>query len=755
MKQYRKAVLRFFSDYIQAQPPHLYQVSETPFFEHLLISLQRDTSTTVVSAALTALIMLLPHMPSALVPHLPNLFNVYARLLFWDRERTGAEDLTSGEQPGSDAQGEWKACIYDPTTEGLFVGHLSQYYTILYGLYPINFMDYIRKPQRYLRHANIANAEEIEVQPTEIRQQSEHFRRSHLLHRNFYTLTIESEKTDFSRWIKCDAAEVVTECIGLCTTEEGDMTTDNVSVSMHDARAAEASQSLSRKKSETLLLSSSLSKVDSWRKAQMSNLDPAVPASTLARPPSQSSQPSSREVSKQHADNNAHLPKSPSNSQLQDLIKSNKAIKSGLNQSLANDSVASLTLSHADSSPDKSMPPPAVPHSNDSPVPTSDFGAQISYLQNQVLLLQTELRFERYLKQQHITHIGDLRRRHVTEAATEAETQDLIMTSRNLKTRYEEAKKAEMQVRKESERSRAMVKNREADFYTKMKNLRTESKETHSELDKARDELQAAKDECAKLRNMVCDAEVRELNWKQDTQIIEIHRAEVERLKEENSRLTLVERDHQAQELEREEIVNSATKATSKAKELESKLEAQVGEVQRTKALFQSQVAALQEQLSEAQDERSRPNANANLAVESALAASRAKQAELQKQNDLLLRKYKVLQSSLLDMSSAAPLTQESGNARSQTVDSPASKPTSPVSVRPRPFRSNTTQGSRHEGTSSSDSRSGAAASGGTHQPISPQRKDSVATQPVSRSPEQRYFGGKIHPRFQSLTRDC
>lgn len=744
MKLYRKPVLMFFIDYIQSQPPHLHQVAQTPFFEHLLTCLQHDTSTTIVAAALTALIMLLPNMPSALVPHLPTLFNIYARLLFWDRERTGAIELPSHE---SEQKSDWEVCVYDTVTEGLFVGNLSQYYTMLYGLYPINFMDYIRKPQRYLRHAN---ADDIEVQPTEIRHKSEIFRRCHLLHPNFFTLTIESEKTDFSRWIKSDAAEVVTDCIGLCTTAEVEQFVDNGFVL--EARSPDAAQFPGRKKSDPLLLSNSVSKVDSWRNAQFASIDGAG-APSMIRRASHSSQRSNRDGHdlklRQNAESPTPLTQSPSHTQLQDLIKSNKVIKSGLHQSLANESVASLTLSHADSAADRStgqsMPPPPIPHSSDSPAPTSDFRTQISYLQNQVLLLQTELRFERYLKQQHITHIGDLRSRQVEEAATEAETQNLIMMNRSLKSRYEDAKKAEMQVRKESEKSRALVKNREADFQTKMRNLREESKKTHAELNNVREELEIAKTERLKLRNMLSQAEVRELSWKQNMQSIEIHGAEIDRLKAEVERLTLSERDNQAKELARDEAVNEASQADTKIMELKMLLDAQRREVERTKTLFQSQVATLQEQLTEAQEERSRPNGSAHLAFEGALAASRAKQAELQKQNDLLHRKYKVLQSSLLDMNSAAPLPIEPSRSQDAELNQ-RSKIGSPTSTRPKAHRTATGPEGHHEGelvTFPIDGRSGPAISGGSHQPISPQRKDSSATQPRSRSPEQRYFGGE------------
>ncbi len=87
--------------------------------------------------------MLLPNMPSSIVPFLPTLFNIYARLLFWDRERStgidGSEEHTEPHSPPTDAT--WEPCVYSRDNDGTAIPHLLDYFTILYGLYPINFMD--------------------------------------------------------------------------------------------------------------------------------------------------------------------------------------------------------------------------------------------------------------------------------------------------------------------------------------------------------------------------------------------------------------------------------------------------------------------------------------------------------------------------------------------------------------------------------------------------------------------------------------
>ncbi|KAJ2971900.1 hypothetical protein NQ176_g7466 [Zarea fungicola] len=743
-REHRKPLLRFFCAFIQGQPPHLYQILETPLWTSLLVCLQLDKCTTVVSAALTALIMLLPHMPSDLVPHLPTLFNIYARFLFWEQERSG-----SIETPSLDAAATWESCPHEPDSEDFTIGHLGQYFSMLYGLYPINFMDYIRKPQRHLRHAETSESSSIEVQPTEIRHHSEQFCSIHLLHPNFYTLTIESEKTDFTRWMKCEAAEVVAGCMGLRTTTEADPFSESTLPQAHSADII-ASQDVGYAPqgvtSDPALLSSSVTKVDNWRKSQFSSADSVSSDRTpsmMIRRGSQSSQPSNRDSNDAKArfsDSPTQLTHSPSHTQLQDMIKSNKTIKSGLHQSLANDSVGSLALSHPDSNADKSvrdsMPPPPLPPTSGFVQPSGvDANTQVVQLQRRVLLLENDLSFERFLKQQHMTHIGELRRRQVVEAATEAETQNLIMTTRNLKSRYEEAKKAEMQVRKESEKSRTMAKKWETDFYNKMKNMREESKKTLAELEELQKELATSKEECSKLRILLCDSEVKELNWKQHMQSIEIHGVEMQRLREEVVRLTVSERDFQAKDLERQEAMKQAAETQNRLEELQMKLAAQEAEVQRTKKLFQSQLAALQEQLSTAQEERSRPGTNSDLAIEASLAASRAKQADLQKHFDLLQRKYTKLQSSLLDMNSAAlaPINTSHGTGRDSTEY--LSTSATPVMMKTATCGSSeSADANPYHVTPPLDPKIGAAL---TAVP-SPQGQE--ASDP-SRSPDQRHFG--------------
>src|SRR5690606_4200297 len=109
-----------------------------------------------------------------------------------------------------------------------------------------------------------------------------------------------------------------------------------------------------------------------------------------------------------------------------------------------------------------------------------------------------------------------------------------------------------------------------ADLSAKLKNLRQQSKETNSELQRVRRELEDAKSESDKLRKLVCVGEVKELNWKQNMQSVELHGVEIDRLKAEVERLSVSERDNQAKEQERLAAIEAAAAAESRAEALKA-----------------------------------------------------------------------------------------------------------------------------------------------------------------------------------------
>ncbi|EMR68496.1 putative tuberous sclerosis 1 protein [Eutypa lata UCREL1] len=491
---------------------------------------------------------------------------------------------------------------FDDTT----IPHLLSYFTILYGLYPINFVDYIRKPQRYLRHAEAPGSDDIEIQPSEMRHASERFRQCHLLHENFYTLTIDSEKTDFGRWIKSEPSEVVADCMALRLDLEP--TLDH---GIHGDVMPGASEFMT---DET--------DADSGTSALLSSGD-----SPMLR---------------------KQISSSGSQTHLQDMLNSNKVIKSGLSQSLANDSVPSLALSHQESVPER---PNSRLQQNlqvaDSPQPGAESASDDQYasLYRQILLLQVDLTFERFMKQQHLTHMGELRRRQVREAASEAETQNLIIANRHLKQRFEEARKSELQVKKESERSH------QKKWAIEETTLRTELESTRSEVDK--------------LVQLVCDAEVRELGLKQNMQSVESSVGELEMLRNEVERLTESERNLQARETEHRAAMTRSTEAESRAEMLDLRLKAFETELRQVHDSYQSQIDILNAKLQDAAKNSPGPKYEDILSkLNSSLAIARTRQQDLKKRIATLTRDNTALQGTIMELQTKLPSRSRSDSHR-------------------------------------------------------------------------------------------
>ncbi|RYP11036.1 hypothetical protein DL765_007912 [Monosporascus sp. GIB2] len=724
-KEYRARILTFLAEFVKSQPPHLHLILQTPLFGDLMNCLQHDTSTTVVSLALTVLTMVLPHMPSSLVPHLPTLFNIYARLLFWERELSTPLGVEKAEERRLSSHAPaWEKCTYSPGFDDSSIPHLLNYFTVLYGLYPINFMDYIRKPQRYLRHAEVPDSDDIEVQPTEMRHASERFRQCHLLHENFYTLTIESEKTDFGRWIKSEPSGVVADCMALRTVQDPTASHgihgDVASVApefMADETDAESGASALLSRSATMMRHSSQSSRQSLRDT------------SSARPPGESDSPV---LSRQTGSLG-------SQTQLQDMLNSNKVIKSGLNQSLANDSVPSLALSHQETASERAN----LQFAN-SPVSAAANASndQYAYLYRQILLLQVDLTFERFMKQQHLMHMGELRRRQVREAASEAETQNLIIQNRHLRQRFEEAKKSELQVKKESERSRTLAKRWEADITAKLRTLREEQKKWTVEEKALRTELESARSETDKLVQLVCDAEVRELRLKQNMQSVEISVSELERLREEVERLTESERNLQAKETERQVAMAQSTEAETRAETLSLQLKACETELQQVHDSYQSQINDLNARLRDAlKNSSGRPVKEDTVSkLEMCLALARAQQEELKRRIADMARERAAAQATIMELQSKIPSRRRSkrplpGVEADDSTDSDSKRTT--TSIRNR----------QHGGLSDPESFTGAASSYNATPPLRPVTPPGSHTQrPTTSSGAETPPGGGSSP---------
>ncbi|KAK4165868.1 tuberous sclerosis 1 protein [Cladorrhinum sp. PSN259] len=755
--RHRTSALCLLGDFVSSQPPHLHLILQTPLFGNILQSLQRDQSTTTITMALSSLMMIMPHIPSSLVQFLPILFNIYARLLFWDRNSYFSEvHAELGFEP---APGEvrWDKVLLDPDNDGATIPYLTNYFTMLYGLYPINFLDYIRKPHRYLRHAN--HADDIDVEATEIRDRSDRFRKQHLLHPNFYNLTIESEKTDLSRWIKSEAAEVLADCMALHIEPRHSPIDFPSAPSIPRGAGSIFSEGFDPEHGDMPLLgtpnNSSLHRPVSIDSPTLGPLNSRLDIGDLQ---SGRASPSGYDTSEPKSRGGGDSPTLPpqlapsaSHSRLQDLIHSNKAIRSGLHQTLTNDSVPSLLLSPQENGAEKSPGVVPFPQSSLQQGGTGvEAGDPVSLLYHQRLLLLNDLQYERFIKQQHMDHMGELRRKQVKVAATEAETQNLVMANRSLKQRMDDAKRSEAQIKKEFDHRRTMAKKWENDLTNKLQALRDEKKKWGLESTELKQQLEKARAECESLKRIVDETEKKMVESEQNLVAVDISTETIEKLKAEIARLSESEHAFQGKQLNMESAMQEAAAIEARAQQTLTDIAAMEGQFQQERRRYGAEIDALKAQVGEAKREKERqPSGIVAAGYENALAAARAKNTDIQKQYSALMKKYTDLQAELLNVQSALnERIGRSGNQPTLMRDASSESPSlggSPIAIRSRTQRGLSDpdgfDGMSHNSTPPLEPVSSSLGSV-IHRPLTPSGAPADSSGAGKLSPQaERYFG--------------
>ncbi|CAG8954715.1 hypothetical protein HYFRA_00004638 [Hymenoscyphus fraxineus] len=664
-KASRISILPLLCEFVRHGPPHLDQVLQTPLFDHLLQCLQADTSTRVISLAITALVMILPHIPNSASKHLPALFNIYSRMLFWDRERKKSDHkAVRGEQDSDDEESDqlggdknsWDKMSYLLDNEDNTVPELLHYFTFLYGLYPINFMSYIRKPQRYLRHAKFPGADDLDVEPTEIRARSETFRKVHVLHPNFFMMTIENELTDSNRWMKSTAADVVAECMALYSPIEEP---ENISAESRPNGTSRIASSENPANPESDLATPFQSRHNSWRNTQSTVAhhadDHALHTKASQSSISDAESPISPSESRPSSPTvPSRMLTSPSHNQLHELLNSQKPAKGSIYQTV-NDSAASLALSHHQDTAIKTnlhvdaylaslTSREAMPRSR-SPSLHPDSNLKVAYLQREIQLLRNDLNFERYLKHQHLSAIGQLRSRQIKQARGEAEIQNLINSNAIIKSKLEEAKNLNIQMRTETEKSKAHSRKWESELSAKLRILRDEQKKWIVEREERIKDLQLAKQRTEKLKNLVIESEARELASRQKVQSVESSLDELERLRAEVEILTVSLRTYEAGESEAVDAKESEEAALRQVEILKMQLLARDTEIVQSKQTFEGEIQKVKaEYENNKETERIRRQV-----IDEALAVSHHRIEQMQKVHDHLLKRFQATESQLME----------------------------------------------------------------------------------------------------------
>ena len=441
-----------------------------------------DRSTAVVSVALQCLVMLLPHIPVTVSSQLPRLFLIYSRCLCWEKFSSSSskaqkdhvtDDRVRRSSNSSDDEffsvdPSWKVLHSVPVWSDRTAPELLSYFTYLYGLYPLNFTSYIRKPRKYLKNASFPGADDFDLDQAVIRSRTEQYQRAHLLHPNFFNTTIEDELAD-NRWLKAEPSEVVAECLALYA---GTQTFPGIP---------------GPPPSEKLPALPEMAPLEELTQATQTRSGTASPTGSAPSVASSAWQNIS-----------TRLPTSATGSPVLHPVDKELRNKSSSGTMEGSSSIATN---------DFSRPATGVSTSGSA----SDDAA---YLQRELMLIRNELSFERYLKQQHIAAIGQLKRDRIKAVTMEAETATLINANRALQKKLGDANRFNEKMQKETQARKTHSRQSEDQLTSKIRALRaglTDQEALRAKLDKVADDAK-------QLRQLLVESESREFRMKQEVE---------------------------------------------------------------------------------------------------------------------------------------------------------------------------------------------------------------------------------------------
>jgi hypothetical protein len=613
------------------------------------------------------LIMFLPHITGSLTSeyHLAKLFLIYSRILCWDKlespDKANDDDGQQEEyvdddlEPGNRSDQPWEKADYSLEYQDTAPPTVLHYFTFLYGLFPLNFMSFIRKPWKFLRSIGFPVAEEVyHLDQDLIHSRTEPYRRVHLLHPNMFTTTIEDEMSE-NRWVKSDPADVVTECMELCVA---------ISTTLEDPGPAPTSKLPDLPIPNTADIPPAYLDDDSttannsgasWRNTQST----MFAASTTGQP----ELPETFEI--------------PPRSKSIKSVKSVKSIKSSKSSSpllKCRDVMDSPTLpplkqdkKHSFLDAPVAAPQRLVIHSprldsfsqpstntgSNSPLHSEFQNQSMASLQREIMLLRNDLNFERYLKLQHLTHIGQLQRKYIKEATAEAETQNLLNTNKTLKARLAKANELYAQLKKETFTSRSQSKKWEGELSSKIRSYRDDQKVWHSEEDSLRFDLKKTQSDYENLKKIVERAEAEQLKAQQRTRALEFEledygnvRRELEAVQEKVMMLEDQSREIDSLIQERNELRNDLEIANMR-------LNSREAERERAMKAYERRIMELESRLQSAEKNPSKPGqlpSSVQQMLDSALAANNAKLQQLKKTHYRLLDQYTELQMKCHDL---------------------------------------------------------------------------------------------------------
>lgn len=677
VKERRLQALSLLSSFVRLQPPHLHLVLETMVIKHLHTCLLVDNSSTVVHLALTILIMFIPHITSTLVTDLPTLFVIYARILCWDQYTKRGDRPNPGEQSESDQGSDPEAKLTlepDPTWDPIESAAEGEQYsapkanylfTFLYGLFPLNFMTFIRKPRRYLKMKGYAKSDQLDLHQNLIRTRTELHRVQHRLHPNFFTTTPEDELTD-NRWVKSDPAELVSECLGLCIA---------VSFTLNDpgppptAKLPALPKRLKKQHSRATIpagdedtLGLAISPIEDHR-PQSSNrntLSTTLTATSSANypldlakiPPRQSSHPSLLDHFGRPSRNASPHSKSFTEEMFESPTDAVPPTPRRAYPSAPPSPSRSASATPVNSTPKLQSFAQVLSR---FPIPSPDFpGGEIfntAILQREVMLLKNELTFEKFQKQKYLEQIGHLQRKNMSDISVETDTQTLMNKNRALKARLSKFDERYEQLKKEMAASRSQAKKYEDQLTAKLKALKEEEKQWQLENETLRHELSQARKECEELKKMIVESEQREYDSRNELGSLQIDLEEMGTIRTRLYDMSVKLREYEHRDLEFARAQETHHVLQSELESTRLKLTSGDAERERMRIKYEQKIFQLEANVRNAAQaatgnagiggigNQPMPNSIQQM-IDSALAASQNKVQQLKKQYAQLQHRY-------------------------------------------------------------------------------------------------------------------
>ncbi|KAK4049720.1 hypothetical protein OIV83_003995 [Microbotryomycetes sp. JL201] len=175
-----------------------YHVLQTPLLSNLINFCLTTPSPASIALGIKCLQIFLVALPVIIGDHLFGIMAVYARAVSWD-------------MPGVEESIEPTDKINDEAFDGPPPNPLDLF-TILYGIYPCNFIAFVKDANAYLRSKEWKAPAGSSLTTGVVRERSNPLIRRHALHPALLVGDVNSELTDTTRWRKLETADVMAEC---------------------------------------------------------------------------------------------------------------------------------------------------------------------------------------------------------------------------------------------------------------------------------------------------------------------------------------------------------------------------------------------------------------------------------------------------------------------------------------------------------------------------------------------------------------